>query len=360
MTSTTDTTDYSGPGRKGPVTTVFNAASHGVHEVEIKKLVIGNDRSVFKDIERFFNDRDMIRLAAPVKALQTRQLDTVGRDLLKKGITLRVRGECTGDDLNKVESADICLKEDKSTTASGALKRNEFEARIRSFETATLLPLLKKYAKDEYPELHKTLNGMPVRKLMEHFRIDCLRRRMLVELPEDVTGLPGKRFVGELILDDVAYVMDVDGRHEPLVIARDLEVECEAMFKVCAYDANPEAAKAFVSSPDLTQSEVDHCMKLVGQLLDQASAGRLVANEDSKAERGFTALDKALVTLAPYLKEAAQPAAHGDKRIRNVFTVAAAGQDNSADPGRRLHKHLPESMRHVLQERPIAQRRRLG
>ncbi|MBU0800024.1 MAG: hypothetical protein KKA05_03390, partial [Alphaproteobacteria bacterium] len=150
MASTTDTNDHSsnddaGPGphdEAGRIKAAFNARAKSVHEVEIKELVIGNDRSVFDKIERFFVDAGYVRLAAKNKPLQTRQLDTINRDMLKLGKPLRIRGECLNGDLTRVDQADICLKDNKTTTDSGAVKRNEYEARIRSFETATLRPLL--------------------------------------------------------------------------------------------------------------------------------------------------------------------------------------------------------------------------
>jgi hypothetical protein len=295
------------------------------------------------------------------------------------GKTLRIRGECVNGDLTKVDQADICLKDNKTTTESGAVKRNEYEARIRSFETATLRPLLEKYPKAEYPDLHKTLHNVRVRDLREHFRIDCIRNRYIIELPEEVTGIKGKRFAAELILDDVAFVMDLQGRAEPLVFHHDLEVECEVLFKPCSYDANPEAAKAFVSSPDLTKEEVDMGLHAIKTLLKKASEDRLAYNTESKAERGFTALDITLNGLRQYLSPNEQRPEHAHNRLTSAFSVLQrqAHNDNRAiqaptadgttaqpvsqpmaedDMGRRLHKHLPNNMAYVVRERPIARR----
>lgn len=383
----TSTTDHSGNGdqtgnnkAKGSARPKrhFNASAKGVHEVEIKELVIDNDRSVFDKIERFFADSGYIRLTAKNKQLQTRQLDTINRDLLKIGKTLRIRGECVDGDLTHVAEADICLKDDKTTTESGAVKRNEYEARIRSFETITLRPLLEKYTKADHPDLHRTLHALRVRDLREHFRIDCIRNRYVVELPEEVTGIKGKKFFAELILDDVAFVMDLPGRKEPLVFHHDLEVECEVLFKPCSYDANPEAAKAFVSSPDLTKEEVDMGLRAIKALLKHASGDRLTYNTESKAERGFTNLDTTLASIREFLAANEPAASQNNHGVTSAYAVAKkpAVNDNRAPApeateeaaplkatgmddvnfGSRLHKHLPRSMAHVVRERPIASR----
>lgn len=370
MASTTDTSNGFSDGRKPPSNVIkapFNGhARKNAREVEIKSLVMGNDRSVFDKIERFFIDNDWVRLMKKGKALQTRQLDTANRDMLQKGITLRIRGECENSNLNRVAEADICVKIEKKgvsavTAASDALDRSEFEAKIRSFETATLLPLLKKYPKDEHPELHKALRGIKARDLWEHFRIDCIRNRYVVELPESVTGFKDKKFFAELIMDDVAFVMDIEGRDEPLVIARDLEVECEVLFKPCDYDADPERAKAFVSSPELTDAQIDHGLSIMRALLNDASGHKLTANKRSKAQRGFEALDAILDALRPFLTANGRDQG---KRLASVFAVnARAPSNDNANPdetARRLHKHLPHSMKHVIEQRPIAQRRSLG
>lgn len=369
MASTTDTNDHSGnegARKTARMKDAFNARAKSVHEVEIKELVIGNDRSVFDKIERFFTDSGYVCLTAKNKQLQTRQLDTPDRALLAKGKTLRIRGECVNGDLSRVSEADICVKDDKTTTASGAVKRNEYEARIRSFETATLRPLLEKYPKKDYADLHETLRSLRVRDLREYFRIDCIRNRYVIELPEEITGIKGKRFIGELIMDDVAFMMDLQGRAEPLVYHHDLEVECEVLFKPCSYDANPEAAKNFVSSPDLTREEVDMGLRALKNLLRTASGNRLTYNVDSKAERGFSALDATLAGISKYLAPAQKSPDRTPARLTPAFGVVQKqardqANDNTspssqADLGSRLHKLLPRSMAHVVRERPIARR----
>ena len=131
--------------------------------------------------------------------------------------------------------------------------------------------------------------------------------------------------------------------------------------------ANPEAAKAFVSSPDLTKEEVDLGLATVKRLLDKASGQRLGINTESKAERGFTNLDLVMASLREYLSANEQkPAASTRNSVTSAFSVASqAANDNkvpeqensaSAVTGSRLHKHLPCSMAHVIRERPIARR----
>lgn len=384
----TSTTDHSGNGdqtakkAKGSSRPKghFNSSAKGVDEIEIKELVIDNDRSVFPKIERSFVEAGYVRLMHKNKALQTRQLDTINRDMLKLGKTLRIRGECEDGDLSHVAIADICLKDEKTTTASGAVKRREYEARIRSFETATLRPLLEKYPKSEHPDLHKTLHALRVRDLREHFRIDCIRNRFVVELPEELTGIKGKKFCAELILDDVAFMMDLPGRKEPLVFHHDLEVECEVLFKPCSYDANPEAAKEHVSSPDLTKEEVDMGLRAIKKLLDETSGHRLSYNTESKAERGFRELDSTLTAIREFLAANEQAPGQSHHGVTSAYAIAKRGandnqpvapdavvngdislpvpaaEDEAINFGNRLHKHLPRSMAHVVRERPIARR----
>ena len=216
---------------------------------------------------------------------------------------------------------------------------------------------------------------MKIRDLREHFRIDCRRNRYVVELPESVTGIKGKKFFGELILDDVAFVMDLPGRAEPLIYHRDLEVECEVLFKPCSYDANPEAAKAFVSSQNLTKEEVDMGLSAIKRLLDQASNHRLMPNSESKAERGFTNLDAVMASMREFLAVNDRERAVNDNSVTSAFAVASKPANDNRGPaddvvhsapseqpapaaveGNRLHKHLPVSMAHVVRERPIARR----
>ena len=233
---------------KGTTAAEFNKRSQRASEVELKFLVPNRDRAVFQQIEQYFSDRDWIRLSRKNAHLLTRQLDTPDRQLLEKGTTLRIRGSCRNDNLREIESSDVCLKTGKTTDASGAIRRGEYEARTRRFTELGLPRLLARYPKEDFPELHDAVKGIRARDLREFFRIDCYRDRYVIELPEEVTGIKGKRFAAELILDDVAYVMDIPGLKMPLIFYHDLEVECETLFKPCDYDEHPDASK-FVSSP---------------------------------------------------------------------------------------------------------------
>jgi len=170
----------------------------------------------------------------------------------------------------------------------------------------------------------------------------CEFFRHIVEIPEEITGLTGKRCVVEMILDNVAFVLDPQpGKRQPLVFHHDLEVEVEAMFKPCAYDNHPDAGN-YVSSP-MSPYELSKLMSVVKQKMMEASGHILTINHQSKAERGFSNLGETLGMLQSYIE--ANPHIPRKGRIQSAFTL-------SAEPN--LHRHLPQDLRDVLRERPIA------
>ncbi|WP_435641251.1 CYTH domain-containing protein [Micavibrio aeruginosavorus] len=334
----------------------FNDLARKVCEVEIKFLVpppaekgSGIDRSAFDQIDQYFRDKNWIKLERPGKSLLTRQLDTVDRRMYDKGVTLRVRGECENRDLKTVSEADICVKLGKTKDESGAVRRGEFEARIADFEHSDLKPLRSKYPKEHFPEIHAALKGISVRDLREYFRIDCIRTRYVVEIPEEVTGLKGRRFVGELLLDDVAFVLDIPGRKgPPLVFHHDLEIECETLFKACDYDNNPDA-KNYVSSP-LNKDETNIAMAAVKKAILEATNNRVVINNDSKAERGFKALDRELPNL-----ESVVQTRTGQKKGSKIQSAFRLNASNDNEGPTKIHDLLSGDYGYLFrQNRPIA------
>ena len=277
----------SSPSKKAKKTlsSHFNERARGASEVEIKLLVPDNDRQVFETLESYFTGKGWVRLSRKGNHLLTRQLDTARMNLAARGVSLRVRGDCLDDDLDRITTADICVKAGTTTDPSGALRRGEYEARIKRFETVPLNALLRKYPKAEYPELHKALKGIKPEKLKEYFRIDCSRNRYVIELPPEETGLKGKRFVAELIMDDVAFVVDLPGRALPLIFHYDMEIECEALFEPCDYDTHPDAAKHV--SDALTDEETDRALSAIKRHIQTGAGTSLQENFRSKAERGF-------------------------------------------------------------------------
>lgn len=331
---------------KGSLSSRFNAHAKSSHEVEIKFLVPNDDKSVFVDIENYFAARDWILLEKKGSHLLTRQLDTPGRDLLSRGTSLRVRGTCIDNDIDRVETADICVKNGASKDPSGALRRGEYETRIASFKKPDLALLLRKYPKKDYPELHEAVKGVKARDLKEYFRIDCIRDRYVIELPEQDTGLTGKRFVAELILDDVAFVLNLPGRRKPLMFHYDLEIECEALFKPCSYDTHPDAAK-HVSTP-MSRDESDAGLSAVKRHLLLASP-TLLENHMSKAERGFAERQKVMDALKQIVEEESMPLREKFlSRARKYLTAKIILERDD------LHKRLQRDYGPVIRRHPLA------
>ena len=361
----------------------FNEAASDVSEIELKMLVppLPNgdiNKAAFPDIKSYFQNLGWIRSSSEIArvdadgktvgergALLTRQLDTPDMALYKKGVTLRIRGNCPDGNIKNVSSADICVKFGNTQDASGALRRKEFEARIDDFGRIDLAPLRKKYPKKDYPELHEALAGIRPDHLVEFHRPDVLRNRHLVEIPESVTGLKGKKFFVELLLDEVSFVFDPKPqktadkletvRNGPIVYHVDLEVEAEAMFKVCAYDKNP-ASSNYVSSP-MTKDELNQAMTAVQHHVQLAGKGMLKVNKYSKAERGFFHFQKMYEELKDYVELNTRLSHKG--RVQSAFTIKANPcNDNGSEPSVRekLHHFLSHDFGPYLRDRnrPIA------
>ena len=331
----------------------FNKRSRKISEVELKFIVPGNDRKVFNKLEKYFSDLGWIKLSRKNSHLVTLQLHTPEKKLLKDGTTLRIRGNCLNDRLDDISDSDICLKTGATLDQSGAVRRGEYEARTTSFDAIQFTKLLQKYPKAEYPELYDALNGVKASDLQEYFRIDCYRNRYIVEIPEDVTGIKGKRFVCELIMDDVAFVMDIPGLETPLIFHHDLEVECETLFKPCSYDSDPHAQKYF-SSP-MNQKEANDAMSVIKNHMIKGGKNKLLASTNSKAERGFMHFDIAIDALQDYVVANNKQTKGNTTKLSSAFTLSA----KSAPAGKKgnvvkLHKRLPRKMGYVLRERAIA------
>ncbi len=308
----------------------FNERATEVTEVEIKFLVKNDDPAAFDEIENYFTKLGLVRSIAKNNHLLTWQLDTPDMRLLKDGDTLRIRGECAENSLQKISTSDICLKTGKKKDESGALRRGEYESRIKDFRKITVGTLLTKYPKKQYPEVHAALKKIKNRDLVEFFRIDCIRNRYLIEMPESETGIAGKKAFAELILDSVAFVLDVPDLKRPLVFHYDMEVECEMMFKACAYDKSPDAHK-HISSP-MTRAETDRAMSAVKRHILAAAPGKLEENYDSKAERGFGALARLASALGDYLIRDLPTVTHrhwGKRSLKAIFRLSGCDADGN-------------------------------
>ncbi|MGZ9097302.1 MAG: CYTH domain-containing protein [Micavibrio sp.] len=360
----------------------FNEAATDVSEIEMKMLVpqLPNgqiNKAVFSDIKNYFQKLGWIKSANEVVrfqadeqptgrgALLTRQLDTPDMELYKKGVTLRIRGHCPDGNIKNVRTADISVKFGATQDASGALRRSEYEAVIDDFGRIDFAPLRKKYPKKDYPELHEALKGIRPDHLVEFHRPDVLRNRYLVEVPEDVTGLKGKKFFVELLLDEVSFVFDPKPQKSrdksqrlpkegPIVYHVDLEVETEVMFKPCAYDDNP-AAKNYVSSP-MTKDELNQAMSALQKHLQDSTGGILKVNKYSKAERGFYHFQKMYEELKDYVELNTRLSHKG--RVQSAFSIKA-NPDNDNAPGtprEKLHHRLSHDFGPYIRDRgrPIA------
>lgn len=341
----------------------FNHAATDVAEVEIKFLVPELprdpdnpqkpriDTSIFPRVKNFFSTLGWIRIENENNPLMSRQLDTQDRALLQKGVTVRIRGNCIDSDLNKMGSPDICVKLGKTEDKSGAVRRGEYETRIKDFKHVSLKTLLQEYPKAQHPELHIALDGVKNRDLHEFFRIDCIRNRYVVDIPESVSNVPGKRCVAELIMDEVCFVLDAPGMAGPLVFHHDLEIECEKLSKPCAYDTDPDAKKHY-SSP-MTADETDRAMSALHQKIQEAAGGTLIHNTASKAERGFTSLDRALQELGELIDlNNHQPAPHRSP-ILHAYTLSKNFANDNIKPHHNLSQDLGEYLR--TRRLPIAQ-----
>jgi hypothetical protein len=312
-------------------------------EVEIKLLVekekhqkfhTKSDFYIFTQVENYFRRKGWNKSQKTRSHLLTRQLDTNDASLIKDGQTLRMRAECIKNNLMKVKEADICVKLEKEIDPSGALRRPEFEVKADNFYNPEFSSLKNKYPDNQpkHHRLHKFLNDIDPDDLYEYFRIDVKRRRLVVELPESETGIKGKRFCAEVLLDDVAHVIDIykDGepqeeesednvREYPFVFNHDYELEAEVLYKPCKYNITADSHK-YVTSPDMTAEEVDHCMTILKEHLKRAARGRVKENDLSKAERGFIALG---IIPNPHL-EAETSKKQNERRLIDIFRTSAS------------------------------------
>lgn len=318
-------------GASASLSPSFNERSTDVSEVEIKFLVQKDSSEAFANIKSYFVDKGWIRKSLEGYHLLTRQIDTPKRALLDSGTTLRIRANCNNADLTQTRTADICLKTGKTRDASGAVRRGEYEVHTDHFWGALDLEALKnKYPADKYPELHDSLQNRKPQHFREFFRIDCLRDRYLIELPEEETGLTGKRVVAELILDDVVFVLDAPGLPNEIVFHADQEVECELMFKSCAYTDGPSGS---ISSSPMSKEEANIAMDAIKRNILAAGGGQLVENPDSKAERGFHFLEKWSEKLKNWVGvDMDVPPIRRKRSIVPLFHAHATGANDNQPP----------------------------
>jgi len=293
------------------LTADFNQRSTDVCEVELKYLVENNDPQILQNTATYFKNKGWVLFETVDRQLLSRQFDTADMLLNKHGKSIRKRGNCQNNDISTVTTPDVCVKAGKSIDDSNAVRRGEYEARTQSFEDNNFDALRTKYSRDKYPELYEVLDIIDQNGVQEHFRIDCMRSRYLIEIPESEHGIKGKRFIAELETDRVVFVTnDVTLHNNPIVIGLDLEVESEMLTKPCAYNDDRTSAPP-VSSP-MTRVEGNQCMSVMNKHIliaggtYNAAAGTknaLSPNIISKSERGFiykqALLDKLQMLSSP-------------------------------------------------------------
>ncbi len=320
-------------------------------EIEIKFLIDSKNPQKFTILRDYFRAQNLVKLSLEDYHLISRQLDTPSLALRARQAGLRLRGNCLGEDLNNIETPDLCLKLAKGVDRTGTLHRHEFQSRIGDFNTVSFEEFFKRYPLDEYPAIAQALEGVEPKDLREFFRVDCFRNRYVIELPEAQTGLKGQRVCAELITDNCAFVLDTDrGLRKPMLIGHDLEVECEVLFRPCDFDNNPQAAR-YSSSP-LTNAEIVHVMDVVTTHVMTALDGQARINHVSKSERGFAALNETLEALPGTFVPNTAKTVQG-RGIAHAFAVAALNPVREFD----LHRSLPRYMGYVFGQRNIAARR---
>ncbi len=329
----------------------------------------------FQDIKKYFQNKGWIRSSQEVLdpsfrtinkdggALLSRQLDTPDFALQKIGTSVRIRGLCPDGNINHVTRADICVKFGKVQDETGALIRSEFETKIASFDKIDFAPLFKKFPRSNYPELYQALEAVVPRKmkhlpledalaklLVEIHRPDVLRNRHIIEFPEEATGLKGKKFFIELLLDESRFVFDPQPfknrtylghmpKTGPILYHVDMEAEAEPLFKPCLYDRDPHATD-YVSSP-MSNEERKQAMGAVAKHLQLAAGNTLIPNKFSKAERGSYYFQKEYGGLKDYI-ELNTPSRKGC--IRSMFKLKAEND--------RIHHHLSQDYGPYLRESP--------
>ena len=269
-----------------------------------------------------------------VKELCTRQMEIINPDTMEfelgvQGFSLRFRGEMDAN--GNVVSADGCIKITRSENENGALIRGEFETEVSDFENpdieAFFKDLKKKYPRKDHPDLHAMLGKIDLTRLKEAGRINCLRRRALVDLPPEITGIADngsepKKFVAELQFDDVLNYIDsrvVSGLASPWVLKQDFEIEFEPHIRACEFD--DAADKESKVSRNLTDNDIQKGELALIRLIEKAGGEKITRNLQSKASRLLNVLQK-IASVGNYFRaNGSQDEQKETPGIRTAFSV---------------------------------------
>jgi len=297
-------------------------------ERELKLLTKdGSPDPFYMGVTPFLFKHKMLVHSSEAQHLITSQRDTPDFKLLQNGTTLRLRGTGEGSDINAIKRSDICMKipHDKN----GGLARKEYEEIQNNFFNTDLDVLRNKYPdRSQHPELHDTLDMIAHEKLEEFFRIDVIRERHIIKIPNELVGLrDDQAFYGELLYDRVRYVIDHEGLGEPIVINPHCELELEPLNKVCAWNHQPGHEK--YTCRNLTQQDKIRCLDAFSDMiLQDAARGHLFETKSGKAERGFDALT---AFAAQLIKNGDQIADHLEDKLSHLFAKISSGAIEEKD-----------------------------
>lgn len=260
------------------------------------------------------------------RQLITSQRDTENLDLLAHGVTARLRTTSLDGTLDNHGGTDICIK--IPLDKDGGLAREEFEAEQADFCAPDATALRRKYPSGtpENAQLHRFLDLVEGKELIEYFRIDVIRERHIIKIPNNECGLRADQaFYGELLYDRVRYVIDEEGMAEPIILNPHCELELEALNKPCAWNHVPNG-ESYVCK-NLTKEDKIRALNWFRDLVltDGRMKGHFVETFKGKAERGFDAL----FSYADFIAHKPQLM---DGKIRAIFNHRTALQEKSASP----------------------------
>lgn len=303
-----------------------SAPAPEIIERELKLLTKdGSPDPFYVGVTPFLFKHKMLVHSAPSRHLITSQRDTEGLELLKHGVTLRLRTTCTDSKLDKVGATDICVKipHDKA----GGLAREEYEAEQKDFLIPDPAALRAKYPPSDPQNagLHKFLDMTNGKNLIEYFRIDVMRERHIIKIPNKAVGLrDDQAFYGELLYDRIRYVIDDEGMDEPIVLNPHCELELEPLNKQCIWNTVPNG-DAYICK-NLTQEDKINCLHWFRDfVMNDNARGHFVQTFKGKAERGF----EVLMSYADFIER--HPQLLNEKKMKSLFNHRSSAADQNQD-----------------------------
>ena len=268
-------------------------------ERELKRLTLdGQPETMYVVLNRFYANK-MVNTHSGETQLLTSQRDTRDRVLLQMGGSLRTRASIVWTPQPTIKKADVCIKVRRPTDAAGSMMRSEFERRTDDFFGNDLRVLTEKYNPGDAAnsDLYRTLSAIGDQPLFEHFRVDTLRNRYVIHIPNEDIGLSAdQNFYGELLLDRVRYVMDLPQVNATIVFNPHCELEFEALMKPCDYNPTKESHRMYCQN--LSEADVISGMSYAASIIDAVGGRRLITTDLGKAERGVQALDQVKAALS--------------------------------------------------------------